>query len=293
MFKQLPLDLGGSRSFRVSVGLHTGGSSIMTMFVFTLIGVVIGVLSSLFGLGGGFVVVPILYVYLPHVIPAEYVMHTAVGTSLAVMIINSANSTYNHAKQGNVNWVVFKQLAGFIAAGSLIGGLLARYIDGGWLKFAFIMLLCYVILSNLFKRKVNNNDELPVSPLPGCMSRLIVGLFIGIISTLLGIGGSVMTIPYLRKYGMRMLHAVALATPLGLPIAIVGASAYLASGLRVSDMPDSAIGFIYLPALIGFSLGGMIGVPIGRRWAQKLPDTLFFSMYIWLLIIVVITMILE
>lgn len=184
----------------------------MALIVFTFIGVFIGVLSSLFGLGGGFVVVPILYVFLPHVVPAEYVMHTAVGTSLAVMIINSTNSTYNHSKQGNINWMVF------------------------------------------------------------------VGSFIGMISTLLGIGGSVMTIPYLRKYGMRMLHAVALATPLGLPVAIVGASTYLASGLRVAGMPDSTIGFIYIPALIGFSIRGLIGVPIGRRWAQKIPDTLFFSM---------------
>ncbi|MDZ4938491.1 TSUP family transporter, partial [Clostridium perfringens] len=76
----------------------------MALIVFTFIGVFIGVLSSLFGLGGGFVVVPILYVFLPHVVPAEYVMHTAVGTSLAVMIINSTNSTYNHSKQGNINW---------------------------------------------------------------------------------------------------------------------------------------------------------------------------------------------
>ncbi|SEM58603.1 Sulfite exporter TauE/SafE [Paenibacillus sp. cl141a] len=74
------------------------------MVWFTVIGVFIGVLSSLFGLGGGFVVVPILYVFLPSVVPAEYVMHTAVGTSLAVMVINSANSTYNHAKKGNINF---------------------------------------------------------------------------------------------------------------------------------------------------------------------------------------------
>ncbi|WP_339265160.1 sulfite exporter TauE/SafE family protein [Paenibacillus sp. FSL W8-0187] len=265
----------------------------MALIVFTFIGVFIGVLSSLFGLGGGFVVVPILYVFLPHVVPAEYVMHTAVGTSLAVMIINSTNSTYNHSKQGNINWMVFRQLAGFIASGALIGGLLARYIDGGLLKCAFIMLLCYVIISNLYKKTANSNDEFPISPLPGRMSRFVIGSFIGIISTLLGIGGSVMTIPYLRKYGMRMLHAVALATPLGLPVAIVGASTYLASGLRVAGMPDSTIGFIYIPALIGFSLGGLIGVPIGRRWAQKIPDTLFFRIYLWLLIIVVITMIIE
>lgn len=264
-----------------------------TIIIYTLIGVLIGILSSLFGFGGGFVVVPILYAFLPASVPADYIMHTAIGTSLAVMIINSTNSTFNHAKKGNVKWPVFKLLVGYIAFGSLAGGLMARFIDSEILRIAFIILLIYVIISNIRGKSFTKeaNEQTFRSPSP--KSRAIIGTFIGFISTLLGIGGSVMTIPYLRNHGMRMLHAVALATPLGLPIAIVGAITYMIAGFQVKGMPDSTLGFIYLPALLGFSIGGTLGVPMGRSWAQKMPDAIFSKVYLFLLMIVVAVMIIE
>lgn len=261
--------------------------------MFLLIGIIIGVLSSMFGFGGGIVVVPILFAFLPDSIPSEYLMHTAIGTSLAVMIINSFNSTYNHAKKGNVTWSVFKIFVGYIAIGSLIGGVLAVYIESDFLRFAFIGLLAYILITNIFKKTFTTEMEEQAFRLPKQSSVSIIGIGIGFLSTLLGIGGSTMTIPYLRNRGMRMIHAVALATPLGLPIAIVGAFAYLITGMQIDAMPSSTIGFIYLPALIGFTAGGFIGVPIGRSWAQKLSDKLFSKIYLILLFIVVIMMIIS
>ncbi len=264
-----------------------------SILMYSLIGIIIGILSSMFGFGGGFVVVPILFAFLPDSIPSEYLMHTAIGTSLAVMIINSFNSTYNHAKKGNVTWSIFKLLVGYIAIGSLLGGVLAVYIESDFLRFAFIGLLIYVLITNLFKKSFTKEIEERTFSLPKQRSASFIGMGIGFISTLLGIGGSVMTIPYLRNRGMRMIHAVALATPLGLPIAIVGAITYLIMGMQIEGMPSSTLGFIYLPALIGFTIGGFIGVPIGRSWAQKLSDIVFSKVYLILLFIVVIMMILS
>jgi len=264
-----------------------------SFIMYSLIGIVIGILSSMFGFGGGFVVVPILYAFLADSIPSDYLMHTAIGTSLAVMIINSFNSTYNHAKKGNVIWSVFKLLVGYIAIGSLLGGLLAVYIESDYLRIAFIGLLIYVLLSNLFKKSFTTEIEKQTFILPKQRSASFIGIGIGFISTLLGIGGSTMTIPYLRNKGMRMINAVALATPLGLPIAIVGAITYLIMGMQIEEMSSSNLGFIYLPALIGFTIGGFIGVPIGRSWAQKIPDIIFSKIYLILLFIVVIIMIIS
>ncbi|KMK95709.1 sulfite exporter TauE/SafE family protein [Rossellomorea marisflavi] len=263
----------------------------VSLIMFGLIGILIGILSSMFGFGGGFVVVPVLYAFLPDTIPHEYLMHTAIGSSLAVMIINSFNSTYNHSRKGNIKWSVFKKLAGFIAAGSLIGGIVAIFIDSEVLRILFIALLGYILISNLLKKTFTSDREDDDFQLPGKKASAFFGTGIGFISTLLGIGGSVMTIPFLRKQGMRMLNAVALATPLGLPIAIVGAFSYLVSGLQVDHMPASTIGFIYLPALVGFTVGGFIGVPFGRKWAQKLPDGVFSKAYLAILAVVIIMMI--
>lgn len=265
----------------------------LAFLMFSLIGIIIGILSSMFGFGGGFVVVPVLFAFLPDSIPNEYLMHTAVGTSLAVMIINSFNSTFYHAKKGNVKWPVVKVLAGYIAIGALIGGILAVYIESDILRFAFIGLLTYVLIKNIFSKSFTKTLDKQAFRMPNQKSASFTGIVIGFLSTLLGIGGSVMTIPYLRNKGMRMLNAVALATPLGLPIAIVGAFSYLITGLQIENMPSSTIGFIYLPALVGFIIGGFIGVPIGRNWAQKLPDKLFSKIYLILLSIVVLMMIIS
>ncbi|AXF57553.1 sulfite exporter TauE/SafE family protein [Salicibibacter kimchii] len=258
--------------------------------LFSLIGVLIGITSSLFGFGGGFIVVPILYAFLPETIPADHVMHTAIGTSLAVMIVNSFNSTIHHAKNGNVRWDIFKFLFLFICIGSVFGGFLASFFTSEVLRFAFIAFLIYVIFSSIIKQTFVSTIREDFQ-FPTYTNGLVTGVGIGTVSTLLGIGGSVVTIPYLRNRGLRMLHAVALATPLGLPIAIVGTFMYLGLGIQVAEMPASTIGFIYLPALFGFVFGGFIGVPIGRKIAQKLPDALFSKVYLVLLIIVVIMMI--
>lgn len=266
-----------------------GTSFLMYLFI----GIMIGILSSMFGFGGGFIVVPILYAFLPDTIPSAYLMHTAIGTSLAVMIINSSNSTFNHAKQGNVTWSVFRRLVGSIAIGSLIGGILAVYIESDFLRYAFICLLIYVLLSNLINKSFTTAVQAQTFTLPNQRSASFAGTGIGFISTLLGIGGSTMTIPYLRNRGMRMIHAVALATPLGLPVAIVGAATYLIMGMQIEGMPSSTLGFIYIPALVGFTMGGFIGVPVGRSWAQKLTDTVFSKVYLFLLFIVVMMMIIS
>lgn len=264
----------------------------VAIVLFSLVGILIGILSSLFGFGGGIIVVPILYAFLPDTIPGEYVMHTAIGTSLAVMIVNSFNSTLHHAKSGNVKWDIFKFLFLYICIGAVLGGFLAYFFTSEILRYAFIAFLIYVILSSVIKRTFIRGAHEDFQ-FPAHSNGIATGIGIGTISTLLGIGGSVMTIPYLRNRGLSMLHAVALATPLGLPIAIVGTFMYMGMGMQVATMPASTIGFIYLPALFGFVLGGFIGVPFGRRMAQKLPDALFFKVYLFLLMIVVIMMMIE
>ncbi|GAK04948.1 hypothetical protein JCM19037_3407 [Geomicrobium sp. JCM 19037] len=263
----------------------------MSILIFTIIGILIGVLSSLFGLGGGLIVVPILFALLPESIPASYLMHTAIGTSLAVMIINSLNSTLNHSRQNNVKWPIFRFFVLTISMGAFVGGVIASYVPSDGLRYVFIAFLIYVIISNVAKRTFTNAFTEHAFTYPKKSSGAISGIVIGFVSTLLGIGGSLMTIPYLRKRGLRMLHAVALATPLGLPIAIVGSITYLITGLQAEGMPDSTVGFIYFPALLGFTLGGFAGVPLGRIIAQKLPDGLFSKIYLLLLVLVVLMMI--
>ncbi|GGB54399.1 UPF0721 transmembrane protein [Lentibacillus populi] len=261
--------------------------------VFLGMGVLTGFLSSMFGFGGGFVVIPVLYLLLPHLhVPHFLVMHVAVGTSLAIMIVNALNSTISHHRQHHILWFIFFRMAPAIAVGSLIGGLVSPFIGGNILRYLFILFVVYTIISSLVKKTFIDIGDHDIK-IPNRVKTSFLGTGIGFIATLLGIGGSVLTIPFLRSCKLKMVNAVSLATPLSLPIAIVGTITSVFTGMQQPDLPSWCFGFVYIPAFIGMVIGGFIGVPIGSRVAHHMPDRLFSRIYIVLLVVVVITMIFE
>lgn len=262
-------------------------------FVFLAIGILTGVLSSLFGFGGGFVLIPVMYLLLPGFgVPEAFIMHVAIGTSLAIMIANSINSTISHHRKQHVIWPIFIRLAPAIAVGALMGGLSAPFIQGNILRYLFILLVVYTIVMSIRKKSFLDVDGLKFT-LPTPFKTSSLGLGIGFLATMLGVGGSVITVPFLRKRGLAMLHAVSLANPLSLPIAIVGAATSIATGLQQPGLPEWCLGFVYMPAFLGIVLGGFIGVPLGTRIAQHLPDRLFSKIYLILLVVVVLIMVFE
>lgn len=261
------------------------------LLIFLTFGIVTGLLSSMFGFGGGFVVIPVLYWVLPRLdFPDELVMHAAIGTSLAIMIVNSINSTLSHHRKKHILWYIFWKLAPFIAIGALAGGLISPYIDGDILRYLFIALIVYTIISSLIgKQFFTVNTE--TIQMPSRIKTSLIGGSVGFISTLLGVGGSLMTIPFLRSCRLKMLSAVSLATPLSLPIALFGATTSIFNGFGQPELPAWSFGYVYLPAFAGIVIGGFAGVPIGTRVAHRLPDRLFSKIYIGLLVVVVFTMI--
>ncbi|MDE3207760.1 MAG: sulfite exporter TauE/SafE family protein [Pseudomonadota bacterium] len=264
----------------------------LTYLIFLTVGVIIGITSSLFGFGGGFLVVPALFWLLPHAhVPTHLVMHVAVATSLTIMMLNSINSTWTHTRRGHINWAIFFSIAPAIAIGSILGAFLSIWISGNTLRYSFICFLSAIIIRNL----LNLNKEFKtVSPaeikLPPAYLLKTMGLGIGAIATLLGVGGSVLTVPLLRRSKMRMINAVALAAPLSLPVALFGATCYYIIGLHIAGLSNGFAGLIYLPAFFGIGLGGFIGVPLGARIGHHLPDRFYARIYILLQILVILFM---
>ncbi|PID04228.1 hypothetical protein CSV67_01790 [Sporosarcina sp. P2] len=268
--------------------------SFMYLFiVFLTFGVLTGLLSSLFGFGGGFVVVPMLYIILPTLgFPDTLVMYVAIGTSLAIMIVNSTNSTISHHRKKHILWFIFLQLAPTIAVGAIIGGLVSPLIEGDILRYLFITLVVYTIFSSLITKSFIHIKTDSIQ-MPSRLKTSLAGGIIGFISTLLGVGGGLMTIPFLRTCHLKMVNAVSLATPLSLPIAIFGTITAIYNGFNHPDLPPWSLGFVYIPAFLGIVFGGFIGVPIGIWISHILPDRLFSRIYLLLLSIVVMTMIFE
>lgn len=268
----------------------------MTIFLeliaFLCAGVLTGLLSSLFGLGGGLVVVPVSFLIFSLLgYPIDIVMHVALGTSLAVMIITTSNGIIHHARAGNVIKNVIWPMMLPIGLGAVIGALSSTYIHSEWLRYCFMAFLVLVIVNALFNKAFrgdfSRDDLVSFHPL----MRTLVAFVIGLVSVLLGIGGSLMSVPYFRKHKMPIANASACALCLTPAIAILGTLGYLYAGWQTTGLPAYSLGFINLPAAATIALGTFIGVPLGIRCLRHLPDKSAAKLYIVMLVIMLVLMV--
>lgn len=261
----------------------------LTYTILGLCGILTGISASLFGFGGGFIIVPLLYHLLRTENPSS--MYIAVSTSACIMIINSLNTTYKQYHNKNIMWQMVLPLMLYIAIGSALGVFLTKFMNNEIIRWFFILYISYTIGDCLIRKDFINNSSEEVKYLPQYLN-VILGLLIGAVSTILGVGGSVMTVPMMRKLGIKIKDAVAMANPLSLPVALVGSIGYLILAYSQNvNLGDEYIGFIYLPALIFLVIGGFIGVPIGAKLTNKIPDAIHARVYILLLFIVLFVMI--
>jgi uncharacterized membrane protein YfcA len=249
-----------------------------------LIGVVAGILAGLFGLGGGVVIVPALYgLFSVQQFPNEYIMIMAVATSLATIILTSVSSVMAHNKLGTIIWCTVFRLTPGILFGAGMGAVLADLLIDEMLKWFFISYLIYVGIRMATQASSMGNEEKTNHWLD-----YLVGNGIGFLSSILGIGGGTLTVPYLVSRQVPMKNAVAVSSACGLPIAISGAMVYAWLGWDNTFLPEWSLGYIYLPALAGIVICSVFTAPIGAKLAYKLPARKlkrYFSLVIFLIAI--------
>ena len=265
-------------------------------------GVVSGILSSLFGLGGGLTVVPALLLTLPFFHVSNSVeMHIAIGTSLAIMFVNSLNSARSHYMAGNLKWEYFKKIALYIIIGTIIGSVIAYFLPAWLLMLIFSLFLIVVIVKFIkhtrIKQETVSNTTSKNQLYPNIWQRANYGILTGIISACVGGGSSLIMIPFLKNYRTKMKQAVALATTFNILIAFVATLAYAVLGAHANNLPKHSTGFIFWPAFICIIIGSLFGVPLGTRLInvlnEKTASITYFILLILILFIVVIKYILT
>jgi uncharacterized protein len=240
-----------------------------------------GVLAGLLGVGGGLVIVPLLtFLFTAQHLPEAYILHLALGTSLASIIFTSVSSLRAHHARGAVNWRVLKGITVGILAGTFFGSWVAASLSTRFLAGFFVVFLFYVALQMLLNIKPQ-----PSRSLPGSGGMLGVGGVIGGISSLVGIGGGSMSVPFLVWCNVPMHHAVGTSAAIGFPIAVAGAAGYLLNGMAVPALPAASLGFIYLPALVGVSLASIFTAPLGVKLAHSLPVAQLKKIFALLLLV--------
>jgi uncharacterized membrane protein YfcA len=234
---------------------------------FLALGAVAGVLAGLFGIGGGLVIVPALAFLLPiHGFGADKLMHVAIATSLATIVITSMASLGSHHRQGAVQWRTVRSLTPGIVAGTLLGTAIADDLSSVALRGVFAVFLLSVAVQMLLDIRPSAARHLP-----GAGGMAATGTVIGLMSALVGIGGGTLTTPFLIWCNVPLRQAIATSAACGLPIAVTGTLGYLLSGLNETGMPAYSTGYIYWPAFAGIAMTSVLCAPIGARLTHRVP----------------------
>jgi len=214
------------------------------------LGAVVGFFAGLLGIGGGLIMVPVLsFIFSAQHFPPDRILHLALGTSMAAIIFTSISSFRIHHVHGVVNWHIVKYIAPGTIVGTLSGATLVSILSSRFLSITLIVFIYYAATQILL-----NNTPKPSRQLPGKVGMFTVGSFIGGVSSLVAIGGGLLTVPFLSTCNIRLQHAIGTAAAVGFPIAIAGAIGYIANGIVQSQvLPEYSLGYVYLPALGGGS----------------------------------------
>ena len=231
------------------------------------LGLFAGFVAGLLGVGGGLIIVPVLtFIFAAQHFPDQYVIHLALGTSLASIIFTSISSLRAHHAHGAVNWKIWREVTPGIVTGTLLGSVLAAYLSAYFLKAFFVVFVFYVGTQMLLDIKPKPSRELP--GLPGMFA---AGNVIGAVSSWVGIGGGTLSVPFMTWCNIKLHQAIGTSAAIGLPIAVAGAVGYIANGLNVSALPPHSLGFVYLPALAAIVAASVLTAPLGAKAAHRLP----------------------
>lgn len=256
---------------------------------YVVLGAAAGVLAGLLGIGGGLVIVPMLtFVFTAQGVAHDHILHLALGTSLASILFTSVSSMRSHHKREAVLWPVVLKIAPGILFGTFAGAWIASRLSTNFLKGFFGGFLIYVATQMLLGIKPK-----PSRDIPGSAGIFGAGTVIGIFSSLVGIGGGTLSVPFLTWCNIKIHRAIGTSAAIGFPIAVAGSLGYVLNGSRIPDLPPGSLGYVHLTALLGIVSASVLTAPLGARLAHTLPVDRLKRIFALLLYLVSIRMILS
>lgn len=255
-------------------------------------GVIAGITAGLFGVGGGFVVVPALLAVFPFLTEqTDDLMMVAVGTSLATIVVSSARSVHAHAKRGAVDFQLLRDWAVWVILGVGVGLGIAAVTDSNRLILVFAVGVAiysiYFLFPSMFDR-YKGRLNLPTGP-----GKAMLASGLGGVSALLGIGGGTVTVLTMVLCNRPIHQAVATASGVGFLIGVPGMIGFMVMGIGAENLPVGSIGYINLPALAAIAVFSVFTAPLGARLAHSLDGAQLKQIFGLYLVIVSISMFLK
>lgn len=250
-------------------------------------GMLAGLLAGLLGVGGGIVIVPVLYNVLSFFgVNDDIRMHVAVGTSLAIIIPTSIASARSHYKKGAIDTDLLRNWGPMIFVGVIGGTLLATYVNAFILTLVFAVLALIVAANMAFRPDtLKFSESLPKSPFKEMLA-LVIGWF----SVMMGIGGGTLAVPILTLYNVPIRKAVGTSAAIGLIIAIPGTIGFLLSGMDVKDLPIGNFGYVNILGFLMIVPMTVLFAPLGARLAHRINTDLLKKVFAFFLFVTSIRM---
>jgi len=245
--------------------------------------VVVGFMAGFFGIGGGLIMVPILF-YLFNFSGMEqaYVMHLALGTSFSIIIPTSIISTMTHMKFKAVDFDIVKTFGVFVAVGVVCGTIFAVSLKTSSLVLFFsIMTMIFSIYFLTAKEKIN-----PTPRKINLIYRVVCGFSSGFLSAPMGIAGGVINTPILKMFGYPIKVAIGCSAAVGFVIALIGATGFAVSGSYLDIKAPFSLGFINIPTFLIFVPITMFMAKIGAKSVHKFDKKLIgklFGIYLFII----------
>ena len=231
-------------------------------------GVLGGIMAGLLGVGGGIVIVPVLYHFLTTMgVDESLRMQVAVATSLTTIIATAISSTRSHYKKGSVDTALLKHWGPAIIVGVILGTAIGGLADGRVLTIVFAV-VALIVAGNMILVKDRETNE---TKNPPKSVWAVLGVIAGSLSAMMGIGGGTICVPVLNFLGYDIRRAVGTSAAIGLIIALPGTIGYAMSGIGVDGRPPFSIGYVNILAAALLIPMTVLCAPIGARIAHTIP----------------------
>ena len=263
--------------------------SIEWLLAYMLLGAFVGFMAGLLGVGGGGILVPILTSFFMYQgMAGDHLVHLALGTAMASMIITSVSSVRAHASRGAVEWRAVKAIAPGIVLGSFLTTFVAAELSSVYIAIFFSLFMA-LIAGQLFF----NWSPRPSPQGENFNRSFFAGAGIGAVSALAAVGGGFLAVAFLTYKNLAIKRAIGTSAAIGLCIAIAGTCGYMISGWPQTASVSYSLGFIYLPAFLAISLASLIAAPYGVLWSHRLPAPVLKKIFAMVALVLSVKMFLS
>jgi len=255
---------------------------IFVLFTMAFSAIVVGFMAGFFGIGGGLIMVPILFYIFSFVgIEKAFVMHMAIGTSFLIIIPNSIISTLTHMKFKAVEFSIVRSFGIFVVIGVVLGTVFAVSLKtSGLVLFFSIMTMIFAIYFLIEKEKIN-----PSPKKINLIYKVICGFLSGFLSAPMGIGGGVFNTPIFKMFGYPINVAIGTSAAIGFLISLIGAIGFAISGTYLNINAPLSLGFINIPTFLIFIPITTFMAKIGAETVHKFNKRLIgriFGVYLFI-----------